>query len=126
MEHRWGLRKPVYQLVHIRTAGGLASQGHITNVSISGALITTPLSAHPLSIVQIAFVPTKGRTRAPSALLAQVVRRTAQGLGVEWCCEQAPDTVRGLGETASLRESAAEDSNKSYSSALALLQRPGR
>lgn len=66
------------------------------------------------------------RTRAPSALIAQVVRRTAEGLGVEWCCEQAPDTVRGLGETASLRESAAEDSNKSYSSALALLQRPGR
>jgi PilZ domain len=123
VEHRWGRRKPVYQLVHIRTAGGLAAQGHITNVSISGAFITTPLSAHLLSIVQIAFVPTNGRTRGPSALIAQVVRRTAEGLGVEWCCEQAPDTVRGLGETASLREPAAEDSNTtSYSSALALLQ----
>ena len=36
------------------------------------------------------------------------------GTGVEWCCEPAPDTVRGLGETALLRELAAEDSNKSY------------
>jgi hypothetical protein len=94
MEHRWGQRKPAYQGVRILTAGGIAARGHILNVSISGAFIRTPLPAPILSVVRVALVA-DNRSRVSATATAQVVRKTAEGLGLEWC-EHAPKIVEAL------------------------------
>jgi hypothetical protein len=95
MEHRWGQRKPAYQRVRVLTAGGIAAQGHILNVSTSGAFIRTPLPARVLSVVQVAIV---ADNRPRVCATAQVVRKTAEGLGLEWC-EHVPKIVTALATT---------------------------
>jgi hypothetical protein len=84
VEHRWGQRKATRQRVSVLTAGGIAAQGHIANASISGAFIKTPLPAAVLSIVRVAFIA-DNRSRVTATVAAQVVRKTAEGLGLEWC-----------------------------------------
>ena len=87
MEHRWGQRKPAYQRVRVLTVGGVAAQGHILNVSISGAFIRTPLPAHVLSVVQVAIVAdnrsrvstTVTRTPIASALARQIADAAGDG-----------------------------------------------
>jgi hypothetical protein len=103
MEHRWGQRKPVQQRVRVLTAGGIAAQGHIANVSISGAFVRTPLPARILSIVRIMFVA-DSRSHIAATVTAQVVRKTAEGLGLEWC-EAVPDIAAGLTTTPASGES---------------------
>lgn len=98
MEHRWGQRKAAHQSVRVATVGGDSAQGHVANVSISGALVKTPLPAPVLSIVQITFVTEKRRLRVSGTVAAQVVRRTPEGLGLEWC-EQVPEIVDALTTT---------------------------
>jgi hypothetical protein len=95
VEHRWGQRKAAYQCVRIVTAGGISAQGYITNVSVSGAFIRTPLPARVLSTVQIAFVTDSPRLQDTGVIAAQVVRKTRDGLGLEWC-EQVSDIVDTL------------------------------
>ena len=95
MEHRWGLRHEVSCPVHIRTRGGLMAQGRICNVSISGALVVTPLPVSLLSYVEILLVPDNPRRGIGAAIEAQVVRRTDAGFGLEWC-ELAPEAIRSL------------------------------
>jgi hypothetical protein len=97
VEHRWGQRKPAYQRVRVLTAGGIAAHGHILNVSISGAFIRTPLPASVLSVVQVAIVA-DNRSRFSTTAAAQVVRKTAEGLGPEWC-EHVPKIVGTLATT---------------------------
>ena len=95
MEHRWGHRKPVYQRVRVLTVGGIAARGHILNISVSGAFIRTPLPARLLSVVQIAIV---ADNRSRVSATAQVVRKTAEGLGLEWC-GHVPNLVAALATT---------------------------
>jgi hypothetical protein len=84
VEHRWGQRKATHQRVRIVTAGGVSAQGYIANVSLSGAFVTTLLSPPVLSIVQIAFGADQRRSRISGTVAAQVVRKTPEGLGLEW------------------------------------------
>jgi hypothetical protein len=95
MEHRWGQRKTAHQPVRLLTVGGIVAHGYIVNVSISGSFVKTPLPARVLSTIQIAFVGENRRARVFRAVPAQVVRKTAEGLGLEWC-EQMPDIVSAL------------------------------
>jgi hypothetical protein len=83
--------------VRVLTAGGITAQGHILNVSISGAFIRTPLPAPVLSVVQVAIVA-DNRSRVSATVTAQVVRKTAEGLGLEWC-EHVPRIVDALATT---------------------------
>ena len=103
MEHRRGQRKPAHQRVRVLTAGGIAGRGHILNVSISGAFIRTPLPARLLSVVQIA-IDADHRSGVSTIVAAQVVRKTAEGLGLEWC-EPAPALVDALATTPSSGDS---------------------
>ena len=103
MEHRRGQRKPAHQRVRVLTAGGIAGRGHILNVSISGAFIRTPLPARLLSVVQVAIVADHC-SRVSTIVAAQVVRKTAEGLGLEWC-EPAPALVDALATTPSSGDS---------------------
>jgi hypothetical protein len=99
VEHRWGQRKEVRQRVRVVLAGAIAAQGQVANVSISGAFVRTLLPAPVLSIVQIAFVADDDRrSLASGTVAAQVVRRTPEGLGLEWC-DQVPKIVDVLAIT---------------------------
>jgi hypothetical protein len=95
MEHRWGQRKTAHQPVRLLTVSGIVAHGCIVNVSISGSFVKTPLHAPVLSTVHLAFVGENRRVRVFRAVAAQVVRRTAEGLGLEWC-EQMPEIVDAL------------------------------
>ena len=99
VEHRWGQRKAVRQRVRVILAGAISAQGHVANVSISGAFVWTRLPAPVLSIVQIAFVADDHRSSlASGTVAAQVVRRTPEGLGLEWC-DQVPKIADALAIT---------------------------
>jgi hypothetical protein len=95
MEHRWGHRREISRAVHLGMRNGLASRGRITNVSISGAFVVTPLPVSLFSYVEVQFTAMVDGKRARMAVEGQVVRKEATGFGVEWC-EFAPDAVRAL------------------------------
>ena len=99
MEHRWGQRKAVRQRVRVTLAGAIAAQGQVANVSISGAFVRTLLPAPAFSIVQIAFIAGDRRSLASGIVAAQVVRRTPEGLGLQWC-EHVPKIVDALAAAA--------------------------
>jgi len=99
MEHRWGQRKAVHKPVHVRTWAGITAQGYVTNVSISGAFLTTPLPVALFSVIEVSFISVRGGRRASTVIEAQVVRKTAEGLGLEWC-EFAPSVGRPRSEIA--------------------------
>jgi PilZ domain len=93
MEHRIGQRHLTDVKVYIGTSGGrVVSEGVLADVSISGGFIRTALLAEPLSAVTVQF-----RADDPTmpAMMAQVVRRTPQGLGIAWE-DYATKLVRSL------------------------------
>jgi hypothetical protein len=99
VEHRWGERKAVHKSVRVRTRAGSAAQGYITNVSISGAFLSTPLPVALFSVIEVSYIGVRGGRRASAVIEAQVVRKTPGGLGLEWC-EFAPAVGRPRNETA--------------------------
>jgi len=104
VEHRWGRRKATHQRVQILTVGGLSARGYITDISVSGAFVRTSLPARLLSTVQISLVTDSARLQALGTVAAQVVRKTPDGVGIEWY-EQAPGWVDALAITsAELRD----------------------
>lgn len=101
MEHRWGQRRVVHERVHLRTASGMTARGHIVSVSISGAFVKTVLPALPLSVILVSFLPDRwrrGYSRFAPIIEAHVVRRTEQGIALEWS-DSAPELTRTLSET---------------------------
>lgn len=95
MEHRWGHRREINRAVHLETRAGLHSRGRITNVSISGAFVVSPLSVPLYSYIRVQFIGMSHGKRAQMAVEAQVVRKEDAGFGIEWC-EFAPEAVRAL------------------------------
>jgi hypothetical protein len=95
MEHRWGHRREINRVVHLETRSGLAAQGHVINVSISGAFITSPLPVRLLSHITIRFTATHHHKRHRVTVEGQVVRKDASGFAIEWS-EFAPEAVRAL------------------------------
>jgi hypothetical protein len=94
MEHRWGervaLELPIYIAVHNRT--GIS--GRMKNLSLSGALIQTPieLKVHSLIRVSVNLPP---RPLYETVLLAQVIHLHNSEAGIEWC-EFAPRLVKEI------------------------------
>jgi hypothetical protein len=95
MEHRWGHRREINRAVHLETRAGLASRGRITNVSISGAFVVSPLPVPLYSYIQVQFTGRSHGKRAQMAVEGQVVRIDDAGFGIEWC-EFAPEAIRAL------------------------------
>jgi hypothetical protein len=84
MEHRWGQRRETIRSVYLRTHSGLAAHGVLRNVSVSGAFILTPLPVGPLTRLQL-FLAAEGRDRRSlQPMECEVVRRTADGIAIEW------------------------------------------
>ena len=95
MEHRWGHRRDINRAVHLETRSGLASRGRITNVSISGAFVITPLPVALFSYIRVQFTGMSHGTRAQMAVEGQVVRKEDGGFAIEWC-DFAPEAIRAL------------------------------
>ena len=95
MEHRWGQRREVDRPVRITASGRVFARGRITNVSMSGAFVVSPLPAKLLSYLELHFVSLHGGRRGSTAIEGQVVRATSAGFGIEWR-EFAPEAVRDL------------------------------
>ena len=95
MEHRCGARYDVDLAVYARAhAGVVSSVGSLRNVSLTGGFLETALPAQPLSHISLRLIDADGELGP--RLEGQVVRRTSNGLGVEWC-EYATELIRALG-----------------------------
>ena len=109
MEHRWGHRHEISRAVHLGTRSGLAARGRISNVSISGAFVVSPLRVSVFSDIEVQFTAMVNGRRARMTVEGQVVRKERTGFGIEWH-EFAPEAVRALvtGPTLRLAEPPAE------------------
>ncbi len=86
MEHRWGQRfnVAIEARLHLRQPY-TARRGRVANISASGAFIQTNIPIPVLTCIQVEIqMPTDG-ARGSLRLPASVVRRTREGVGVEWC-----------------------------------------
>lgn len=95
MEHRWGHRREINRVVNLETRGGLVARARITNVSISGAFVVSPLPVRLFSHIAVHFTTTRHHKRDRITVEGQVVRKGDGGFAVEWS-EFAPEAVRAL------------------------------
>ena len=95
MEHRWGHRREISRAVHVGTRSGLAARGRISNISISGAFVVSPLPVSLFSHVVVQFTAMVEGRRTKMVVEGQVVRKEGAGFGMEWS-EFAPEAVRAL------------------------------
>ncbi len=95
MEHRWGHRREVSRAVQLGTRGGVVARGRISNVSISGAFIVTPLPVPLFSYVQVQFIAMLNGKRTRVSVEGQIVRKEPLGVAIEWC-ELASEATRSL------------------------------
>jgi hypothetical protein len=79
MEHRWGERHAFDQMVLLRAAGWRVP-ARVKNMSISGAYLHCTIPDASVVRVRVDF---RRQPRAPQ-VIAYVVRRTVEGIGVEW------------------------------------------
>jgi hypothetical protein len=82
MEHRFGRRHPCGAPVQVSAGAGLAGEGRLLNLSMSGAYIETALEFPLLALVSVTKI--RRDDRRPVELHASVVRREANGVGIEW------------------------------------------
>jgi hypothetical protein len=94
LEHRWGERVRVDVPVDVLEDGRTSTDGHLKNLSLSGALLTSTHDWHLNALIGV-------RVSLPSVsadscvIKARVTRKPAHGVGIEWC-EFAPGIVKGL------------------------------
>jgi len=82
MEHRFGRRYSCGTSVTLSAGGGLVGVGHMMDVSLSGTFVETALDL-PLSTL-VMLEKSCGERRGV-VLAGLVVRKDADGIGVEWC-----------------------------------------
>lgn len=82
MDHRFGRRIPCGTPVAISAGTVILGAGRLRNVSLSGAFVETALDLPPFSQIAIEKQCEGGRD---IQLLASVVRKDADGVGIEWC-----------------------------------------
>jgi len=93
MEHRLGSRHSTDVAVYMRTWGSTVSaKGRLTDLSVSGAFISTLLPCRPLLHVTVQIVPEGRSRRNGTSVEGQIVRLAEGGIGVEWS-ELQPEVV---------------------------------
>lgn len=95
IEHRWGRRFPCCARLRLE-APGIDTSARFRDLSMSGAFIETNAELTPNTPVTIAILREDGSQRE-QRLRATVVRRTAEGLGVEWWDTPAGPVCPALG-----------------------------
>ena len=83
MEHRWGDRTVVNLRVRIST-DSLVGDGILKDLSVSGAFVETSLPLAAMSLVQIRVLRSARRRVSPATASGFVVRKTHDGIGLEW------------------------------------------
>ena len=102
MEHRYGVRYLSAIDVFVRSQSGqLVAKGRLLDVSISGAFVSTSLSIAPLSSITIEVLAVTASARRFKSIEAHVIRRTDNGLGIEWK-ELTPSALSQLVDGAKL------------------------
>jgi hypothetical protein len=81
MEHRWGRRIRCGTPVRISCGAGQTGAGRMRDVSMSGAFVETSLDLPLFAPVELAVLRSHGWD---IALSGHVVRRDADGVGIEW------------------------------------------
>ena len=80
--------------VQVSTDGSPTVQGHLKNLSLGGALVTTD-QVLPLHAYLEISIETLGSGHRAEIVMARVTRNLEGGVGVEWC-EFAPSAVTDL------------------------------
>lgn len=95
MEHRWGERSAVNLPVRVMRPPAIIGWGRLRDVSVTGAFIETSLPLPPLTFVEVDLSVARGRSCRVSGC---VVRRTPEGVGIEWCepSEESLDAIASL------------------------------
>jgi hypothetical protein len=95
MEHRLGQRFVVDIPIRLTLPLLGEVQGRLTNLSLSGAFISTQMNVRVMSRLQVFIeIPADGSEDAVS-IAAHVIRKTDHGVGVEWY-DFAPAAVAAL------------------------------
>lgn len=92
MEHRYGRRLTINMTVVIQTLQGATAKATVQNVSASGALLKCGMNVPLHSRVRVTFPAVANLSRGA---LAQVVRKSEDGLAIEWS-EFSPQLVQQL------------------------------
>jgi hypothetical protein len=96
---RWSRRIAVDIPVQVAAYGSPAIHGRLSNVSLSGALLTTD-HALPLHAYVEISIKSLGTGHGAARVMARVTRNLEGGVGIEWC-EFAPSAVTDLLRSAS-------------------------
>jgi PilZ domain len=91
---RWSRRIAVDIPVEVAAVGSPTIHGHLKDLSLSGALVTTDHALPLHAYVEISIKPLNTEQRAVR-VMARVTRNLEGGVGVEWC-EFAPSAVTDL------------------------------
>jgi hypothetical protein len=100
-EHRWGARIRVSVPVRVSSPSETAIDGRMRNLSLSGALLTTPLAA-PLNSRITLTLALPSPSQGDAVIEAHVTRRDNGDVGIEWC-QFAPAAVKDLLRSPSVR-----------------------
>lgn len=92
-DSRWGDRVRVNIAVQV-SADALRADGYMKDLSLSGALVKADVNWGLHALIQVSITPPSPLQR-PEVVTAYVSRKTAEGVGVEWC-EFAPNPVKDL------------------------------
>jgi hypothetical protein len=91
---RWSRRIAVEIPVQVAADGSPTIHGHLKNLSLSGALVTTDHALRLHAYIEITIeLPETGHSEV--RVMARVTRNLEDGVGVEWC-EFAPSAVTDL------------------------------
>lgn len=85
MEHRWGSRKKIDVPVRFVALPTRIGTGRITNISMTGAFIETDEQLRPTAVLYVEMIHRSQEPGPSRRLSAIVVRKTAAGVGIEWC-----------------------------------------
>lgn len=98
IDHRWGHRVPVNIPVTVAAQPGVDAGGTLTNVSVSGAWIGMHPAPPEATLLNVGL-PSRRDAGGVEYVMAWVVRRTPEGIAVEWA-DLAPALVRSMLERA--------------------------
>ncbi len=93
MEHRWGQRVTLEVPVRLYFDDAVLGRGMLRDVSISGALIETSLDIPVFANLTVALPAIEEAGPQIHELAANVVRRVATGVAVEWRDMACPAVV---------------------------------
>jgi hypothetical protein len=92
MEHRWGERLLVNLPVRVSAHAFSSRDGRLTDLSVSGARLSTQLDLRPCGRIAVHIVLPQRAVHDAPAVAGYIARRYRGSFGVEWC-EFAPEAV---------------------------------